>query len=469
MLNSITPDFEATLCSKLPAHLIKDAEPRYLEEPRGLFEAEPTLLALPETTEQVATIVKLASQARVGIIPYGGGTGLVGGQIAQAGPTALIVSLERMNAIRSVHADENVLIAEAGTILADVQSAAENVDRLFPLCLAAEGTAQIGGNLATNAGGVNVLRYGNARDLCLGLEAVLPDGSIWNGLSRLRKDNTGYDLRNLLIGAEGSLGIITAASLKLSPRPAGEGTAFMVVNSPEDAIALLSAARSQLGEAVSAFEIIHRQGLDFVAECLPDIRRPFTQNPEWSVLIDIGLSRGLDPQAALETLFETGLELGLVSDGLIAQSVAQRTDFWSVREHIPEANRRIGSVSSHDISVPISAVPEFIERANNAVAEIGPLRVNCFGHLGDGNLHYNIFPDAGKKPSDYSELRSSVKSVVHKLVHELDGSFSAEHGVGRLKTADLETYGDPAKLAAMRAIKSALDPYGIMNPGVVLA
>lgn len=469
MLNPVSADFETALRSALPAHIFKTAEPRYLEEPRGRYEGKKTLLALPETVEQVSKIVRLANDARVGIVPYGGGTGLVGGQVAPDGPQPLILSLERMTAIRSVHPEENVMIVEAGVILADVQAAAQNVDRLFPLSLAAEGTARIGGNLATNAGGVNVLRYGNARDLCLGLEAVLPDGTIWNGLSRLRKDNTGYDLRNLLIGAEGSLGIITAASLKLCPRPVGEGTAFMVVQSPTAAIALLAHARSQLGDGVSAFEIIHRQGLDFLGECLPDIRLPFDENPEWSVLIEVGLARGLDPQAALEELFETGLEAGLVSDGLIAQSVGQRTEFWSVREHIPEANRRIGSVSSHDISVPISLVPEFITRAGAAIAALGPKRINCFGHLGDGNLHYNIFPEAGKTRADYMDVRDQVKTVIHDLVHDLDGSVSAEHGIGRLKTHDLEKYGDPAKLAAMRAIKAALDPNGIMNPGAVLA
>ena len=469
MLNPVSEAFEAQLHAALPKGAIRAAEPRYLEEPRGRYFGKDTLLALPETVEQVAQIVTLANAARVGIIPYGGGTGLVGGQVAEDGVQPLILSLERMNKIRALYPQENVLIAEAGVILADVQAAAQDVDRLFPLSLAAEGTARIGGNLATNAGGVNVLRYGNARDLCLGLEAVLPDGTIWNGLSRLRKDNTGYDLRNLLIGAEGSLGIITAASLKLSPRPVGEGTAFMVVRDPEAAVALLGQARSQLGDGVSAFELIHKQGLDFLAECLPDIRLPFNENPEWCVLVEVGLARGLDPQSALETLFEAGLEAGFVSDGLIAQSVGQRADFWSVREHIPEANRRIGSISSHDISVPISLVPEFIARAGERLAKLGSIRVNCFGHLGDGNLHYNVFPAAGKARSDYLSERDQVKTMIHDLVHELGGSVSAEHGIGRLKTADLEKYGDPAKLAAMRAIKAALDPNGIMNPGAVLS
>lgn len=469
MLNAVSVEVDAALRAALPEHIFRTPEPRYLEEPRGRYAGHAALLLLPETVDQVSSIVKIANAARVGILPYAGGTGLVGGQVCGDGPAPILLSVERMNTVRAVYPEENVLIAEAGVILADVQNAARDVDRLFPLSLAAEGTAQIGGNLATNAGGVNVLRYGNARDLCLGLEAVLPDGSIWNGLTRLRKDNTGFDLRNLLIGSEGALGIITAAALKLSPIPAVEGTALMVVNSPEDAISLLAIARSQLGDGVSAFELIHRQGLEFLAQELPDIRLPFEQNPEWCVLIEVGLARGLDPVAALESLFEAGLEAELVSDGLIAQSQGQRGDFWSVREHIPEANRRIGSVSSHDISVPIGAVPEFIKRAGAALAELGDFRVNCFGHLGDGNLHYNVFPPKGKTKADCLSAREDVKRCVHDLVHALQGSVSAEHGIGRLKVKDLETYGDATKLAAMRAIKQALDPNGIMNPGAVLA
>ena len=313
-----------------------------------------------------------------------------------------------------------------------------------------------------------MLRYGNARDLTLGLEAVLPDGQIWHGLKRLRKDNTGYDLRHLLIGAEGTLGLITAASLKLSPIPAATGTAVLVVESPRAALTLLSLARGQMGEALSAFEIMHRQGYDFLAETLPDIRRPFDPAPGWSVLIEVGLSAGLDPAEALEQLFAAALEEGLVSDGLIAQNQAQAQDFWTLREHIPEANRRIGAVASHDISLPLGAVPEFIDRAPEVLAKVGGFRVNCFGHLGDGNLHYNIFPLPGRSRADHVNQAEEVSRVLHDLVHEMDGSVSAEHGIGRLKVDDLQRYGDPAKLSAMRAIKAALDPEGIMNPGAVL-
>ena len=467
-LNPADPAFETLILEHLPAEVLRPVEPRYGEEPRGRWAGQVGLLALPRSVDEVATLVRLAAENRVAVVPYGGGTGLVGGQVMEQGPAPLLVSLERMNAVRAVYPDENVLIAEAGVILADVQAAAEQVDRLFPLSLAAEGTARIGGNLATNAGGTGVLRYGNARDLCLGLEAVMPDGTIWHGLSRLRKDNTGYDLRNLLIGAEGTLGIITAASLKLAPRPAQMGTAMFVVGGPEAALKLLSLARAQVGEGVSAFELIHRQGFEFLEETLPDVRRPFNAAPEWCVLVELGLPQGIAPSEALEALFAAALDDGLVSDGLIAQSAAQSAEFWSVREHLPEANRRIGSVSSHDISVPLGALPDFISRGGQVIANIGEFRINCFGHVGDGNLHYNVFPMPGKTRADHLEERDEIKRVLHDLVHELGGSVSAEHGIGRLKVDDLERYADPVKMTAMRAIKAALDPLSIMNPGAVL-
>jgi FAD/FMN-containing dehydrogenase len=336
------------------------------------------------------------------------------------------------------------------------------------LSLASEGSARIGGNLSTNAGGVNVLRYGNTRDLCLGLEAVMPDGSIWNGLTRLRKDNTGYDLRHLLIGAEGTLGIITAAALKLYPVPDDQGSALFVVKDPDAALSLLSMAGKRLGNQVSAFELINRMGLDFLAEVGPDTRVPFDTSPEWTVLIDLGTVAGLTPQDALEALFTEAFEAGLVSDGVIASSEAQRQDFWTIRESIPEANRRVGSVSSHDISIPISRIPEFIQKTPKLLEVLGDFRINCFGHVGDGNLHYNVFPTAGKSRSDYDNVRMDVKRVIHDHVSAMEGSVSAEHGIGRLKVEDLAHYGDPTKIAAMQAIKAALDPKGIMNPGAVV-
>lgn len=467
MLNPADPAFLNSLEGQLPPGTLRPAEPRYLEEPRGKWKGQAGAVACPASSEEVAVILRACTAARVGVVPWGGGTGLVGAQVMTEGPLPLLLSLERMNRVRGVYPQENVLLAEAGVILADVQKAAEAEGRLFPLTLASQGSCRIGGNLATNAGGVNVLRYGNARDLCLGLEAVLPDGSLWHGLKRLRKDNTGYDLRGLLIGAEGTLGVITAASLRLFPIPKAEGAALMVVRDPAAALTLLALAQARLGPAVSAFELIAGMGLTFLAETLPQIRQPFAEVPEWMVLVDVGLAEG-DPQEALTALFAEGLEAGLVSDGIIAQSGAQRAALWELRETIPLANRAVGSISSHDISLPLSEIADFIRDAGPALAALGDWRINCFGHLGDGNLHYNVFPPKGQKPAAFKAMVGPVQDLVHGMVVARGGSFSAEHGIGRLKVADLERYGDRAKLAAMRAIKAALDPLGIMNPGAVL-
>lgn len=440
----------------------------FVEDWRGRYRGEALAVVHPGTVDEVAAVVRICAAQQVSIVPQGGNTGLCGGATPLRGGRSVVVNLSRMNRIRQIDVDNNTLIAEAGCMLTAVQEAAAGVDRLFPLSLAAEGSCEIGGNLSTNAGGVHVLRYGNMRDLTLGLEVVLPDGRIWNGLRALRKDNTGYDLKDLFIGSEGTLGVITAAALKLSPRPAGEGTALMIVNSPSGALDLLGLARSHMGEGVSAFELIHRTGLEFLAEKLPEIRLPFQEFPEWFVLIDVGLARGLNPAEALETLFADAFESGLVSDGVIAQSETQRTAFWEVREQIPEANRLVGAISSHDISVPLGLVPEFIARAGEKLAGMGDFRINCFGHLGDGNLHYNVFPAKGRTRKEYADQKLTISDTVHDLVAELGGSFSAEHGVGRLKVAELERYGDPVKLQLMRMLKASFDPNGIMNPGAVL-
>lgn len=447
---------------------LRPADARYLEEPRGTWVGVGSWVAAPANVGEVAAVLSAAHEAGVGVVPYGGGTGLVGGQTQPEGAPPLILSLERMTAIRSLDPVENVAVVEAGVILEDLHRAAEAQNRLFPLTLASKGSARIGGLLGTNAGGVNVLRYGNARDLVLGLEAVLPDGRIWNGLTRLRKDNTGYDLRNLLVGSEGTLGVITAAALKLSPIPAGQGVALAVVPDPRAALDLLSLTRDRVGEAVSSFELIAGEGLRFLEEKLPQIRRPFAEAPEWMVLIDLGLPAGLDPEAALAGILEEAFEKELVSDALMAQSLAQATEFWEVREQIPEANRLIGSVSSHDISLPLSNLPGFIDRAGAILRDMGPFRINCFGHLGDGNLHYNVFPPKGGDLQEWRAHTKAVKRTVHDLVHEMEGSVSAEHGIGRLKVEDLERYGDPVKLEVMRALKQMFDPKGIMNPGTML-
>ena len=457
------------LAAMLPEGTLREIEPRHLEEPRGRYRGQAGLLAAPHDVQEAAAIVRACAALRVGIVPLGGGTGLVAGQVMPEGPAPLILSLERMTTIREVIASENVMLAEAGVTVQAAHDAAGGVGRLFPLALASQGTAQIGGVMSTNAGGVNALRYGTARALCLGIEAVLPDGTIMHDLKRLRKDNTGYDLRDLLIGAEGSLGVITAASLKLVPPPAASGVALMVVPDPAAALRLLALAQAQLGDCITAFELISGQGPRFQIETMPSLRQPFDTPPDWMVLTEIGLPAGLAPDAALETLFETAAEADLVLDGLIAQSGQQAADFWRLREEIPEANRLIGAISSHDISLPLSEVPRFITDAGAMIAAMGDMRINCFGHLGDGNLHYNVFPAKGRTRAEYDPLRPQVQEAVHAMVVARGGSFSAEHGVGRLKVRDLERWGDPARLAAMRAIKAALDPLGIMNPGAVLA
>lgn len=468
MLNPADTAFESRLSACLPEGTVRPMEPRYLEEPRGRWTGQGGVLVLPRCTADVQTIVRECAAARVGILPWGGGTGLVGGQIMPDGPAPVILSLERMSAIRNIWPDENALEVEAGATLQAVQQAASGADRLFPLSLASEGTARIGGVLATNAGGIGVLRYGNARDLTLGVEAVMADGSVIGGLKRLRKDNTGYDLRHLLVGAEGTLGIITAATLRMVPRPAVQVTAMLVVETPAAALRLLTLAQSRVPGMVSAFELIAKRGFDFLAEKMPEVACPFPQAPDWCVLLELGLPSVFEAEEVMAALYAEADEAGLVQDGVIAASGSQRQSLWRIREAIPEANRLVGAVSSHDISLPLSAVPDFIRAADAALAAMGDFRINCFGHLGDGNLHYNVFPAPGRTRKDHDHERDAIKSCVHDLVHSLGGSVSAEHGVGRLKVADLEKYGDPGKLAAMRALKHALDPLGILNPGAVL-
>lgn len=468
MLTPCDPAFVARLSGLVPEGTLSSPEPRHLEEPRGRWQGQAGVLARPRTTAEVAVVIRACAEARVGVVPVSGGTGLVGGQIMTAGPAPVLLSLERMTALRGIYPAENAMVVEAGMVLADVQAHAAAVGRLFPLSLASEGSCRIGGNLASNAGGTAVLRYGNARDLCLGLEAVLPDGSIFNGLTRLRKDNAGYDLRHLLIGSEGTLGVITAASLKLFPMPAARVVALLALPSPAAALDLLALCGERVAGLVSGFELISRIGFDFLAETGFDLRAPFDPVPEWLVLLELELPGGLEPEVTMASVYEAGAVAGLVTDGVIATSEAQAAHLWALRETIPLANRKVGAVSSHDISLPLSAIPGFIAEAPRAIAGLGAFRVNCFGHLGDGNLHWNVFPARGQGKAEHEALRDEVNRVVHDMVHALGGSVAAEHGVGRLKVADLARYGDPGKLAAMRAIKAALDPSGIMNPGAVL-
>lgn len=468
MLSDATPEFLDHLARLLPEGRLIAPEPRYLEERRGRWRGRAAAVARPHDVAEVSRILAACHRARVAVVPFAGGTGLVAGQVMPDGPLPLVLSVEAMAAIRARYPSESALIAEAGAILADVQAEAEGMGRLFGLSLASEGSARIGGILATNAGGVGVLRYGNARDQVLGIEAVLADGTVINGLKRLRKDNTGYDLRHLLIGSEGTLGVITAAALRLHPRPSETGTALLAAASPGAALELFNLAQHLAPGLISAFELIGRQGIDFMSETGLGPACPLSPLPDWMVLVELGLPPGLSAPDLLGQIFAEGQARGLVQDGVIAQSQSQNAALWAIREAIPEANRKIGAVASHDISLPLSEIAGFLPRAGERVVRIGSFRINAFGHLGDGNLHYNVFPPRGMSRADLAPLAAAVTEAVHDLVDSLGGSVSAEHGLGRHKAGDLSHYGDPGKVAAMRAIKAALDPHGIMNPGAVL-
>ena len=466
-LKPVTEKFINKLKKDLSPGVVSTVPDQYLLEPRSRWRGISPILMSPANVKEVSTILSSANSENIPIIPYGGGTGLVGGQIQDRGPAGILLSLKRMNKIRYLNSEENVITVEAGVILSDLRSAAEKEERVFPLSLASEGTAQIGGNLATNAGGLNVLRYGSTRSLCLGLEVVFADGSIWNGLSRLHKDNTGYDLKNLVIGSEGTLGIITAATMKLFSKPKDRSVALIAVGSPKDALRLLSEAKDYFGETISAFELINKMGIQFLKETGLNFKFPLSAIPEWMVLLEIGHPVRFGTEKNINDFFENILSSSLALDGALAENMRQQNDLWAIRENIPEANRRIGSVSSHDISLPLSEVSDFVEQARIEISKLGQFRINCFGHLGDGNLHFNIFPEKGNNREIYNDIRPTVKTVIHDLVHKYGGSVSAEHGIGRLKTSDLIKYSDPIKLKFNNSIKTAMDPNGILNPGVI--
>lgn len=469
MVRSVDEKFIRHLQTLLGKDIMRPLQACYRTELRGLFYAEKGLVVCPENTEQVAHIVEICAAEKVAIVPFGGGTGLVGGQIAHNRAACVILSLEKMNKIRAVWPEENILHAEAGVVLYNLRAEARRYERLFALWIGAGKSCQIGGNLATNAGGINVLRYGMARDQILGIEAVLPNGHIMHGLSRLYKDNTGYDLSNLMIGSEGTLGVITAAALKLHHLPKATGVALLSVNSPQDAVALLSLAQEECGNIISAFELMSETSFEFIAEIFSDVTLPFGSSiPKWSVLIEIGLSnKNDDPDSYLTHLFARAQAKGLSYDGIIARSRTQSQSLWHLRELMPEANRKIGAISSHDIAVPLSEMGQFVQKAERMILEIAPLRINCFGHVGDGNLHFNVFPPRGKKAKEFSTLKKEVQNCIYACAVDLNGSISAEHGIGRLKNEMMVKYCDATELAFMRKIKKAFDPHNIMNPGVI--
>lgn len=437
---------------------------------RGRYSGNALCVALPGSTEEVAAVVRACVAAGVAVVPQGGNTGLCGGATPTGGE--VVVSLRRLNRIRAVDADNNSITVEAGCTLHAVQEAAREADRLFPLSLAAEGSATIGGNLSTNAGGVQVLRYGNARELTLGLEVVLADGRIWNGLRALRKDNTGYDLKHLFIGAEGTLGLITAATLKLFPRPRTHATAWVAVPDPASAVRLLGRLRDAAGDNVTAFEIVGRPALELVLRHIPNARDPLLGKPAWQVLIELGGSSdmGGDLSATLERALEAAAEDGIVNDAVLATSEAQTAALWALRENVSEAQKIEGISIKHDIAVPVSRIAEFIARADAALRAAFPeVRIVCFGHIGDGNLHYNQSRSDAQSNDEFIAQTGAVNRIVHDLVHELGGSISAEHGLGQLKREEVLRYKSQTEMDLMRAVKQALDPRGLMNPGKLLS
>ncbi len=442
----------------------------YLREWRGRFEGGALAIARPNSTEQVAALVEAARRERIQIVAQGGNTGLVGGSISYPGERAIILSLQRLNRIREVDPLNYTATVEAGCVLANVQGAAEEADRLFPLSLGSEGSATVGGLISTNAGGIMTIRYGNMRELVLGVEAVLADGRIWNGLRRLRKDNTGYDLKQLFIGGEGSLGIVTAAVLKLFPRPRQIETAFVGISSPADALALLSRLRTATGDALSGFELIPRMALDFALRHVAGTVDPLADSHPWYVLAEATAGvQGDSLREALASALADAAEAGLVRDATLADSEARRKALWFVREAIVEAQRFEGGSIKHDVSVPVGLIPEFIERASKAVGAVLPgIRPVPFGHVGDGNIHFNLTQPEGADSEAYLARWDEFNHIVHGIVLSLGGSVSAEHGVGRFKREEMRTIKSAVELDLMRRIKQALDPEDLMNPGVLL-
>ncbi len=456
------------------AHVLTEGDlTAYEQDWRRRVRGKALAVVRPGNTQEVAAVVRACAAAGAPIVPQGGNTGLSVGSTPDGSGREVVLSLTRLNAVRAVDPDNLTMTVEAGCILQNVQEAARQAGLLFPLSLAAEGSCTIGGNLATNAGGTQVLRYGNTRELCLGLEVVTPQGAVWNGLRGLRKDNTGYDLRNLMIGSEGTLGIITAATLKLFPQPAARLTAWAAVPSMEHAVALLGLAHQHLGAGLTGFEVMGRFALGLVHKHMPQLRVPFIDQADvpYCVLLENSDSESeAHARARFESLLETAFDAGCVSDAVVAESLAQAHQLWHIRESIPLAQAEEGLNIKHDVSVPISRIPAFVAHTDALLArEIAGVRLVNFGHLGDGNLHYNVqAPEGGDARAFLATQEARVNDLVYEAVAQFGGSFSAEHGVGALKTDKLQQYQSPVALSMMRAVKQALDPQNLFNPGRVL-
>ncbi len=436
---------------------------------RRLYRGRALAVLLPRTVEQVAAVTAWCNQRRVGLVPQGGNTGYCGAATPDESGQQVVLCLRRLNRIRAVDAANFSMTVEAGCVLANVQQAAAAAERFFPLSLGAEGSCQIGGNLGTNAGGLNVVRYGMTRDLVLGIEAVLADGSVLHGLKSLRKDNTGYDLKSLLIGSEGTLAVITAATLKLWPKMRSTATALVGLATPADALELLEMLRAAGGERLSSFELLPRIAIELTARFIDGVRDPLDQPYPWYILCELTSSAEEDLDELLQQTLTRASERSLVLDAALANSERVRAAFWHLREHVPDAQRRAGVSLKHDISVPVASLPQFISEASQWVSERVPEGVLvCYGHAGDGNLHFNINRIDGAADEAFLAREPVIRRAIHDLVARYHGSISAEHGIGHLKREELQRYATPVALAAMRAIKQALDPNGIMNPGKLL-
>jgi FAD/FMN-containing dehydrogenase len=466
---SLSPDlvarFKSIVGEKYAVTDASDIAP-YVTEERDLFHGHSPLILRPGSTAEVSAICKLATEQRVALVPQGGNTGLVGGQTPHNGE--VVISMRRMDKVRDIDPASNTMTCEAGVILQNAQRRAAEADRLFPLSLGAEGSCTIGGNLSTNAGGTSALAFGVAREMALGLEVVLADGRILNGLSKLKKDNTGYDLRNLFIGAEGTLGIITAATLKLFPKPRAIETAFVGLKSPADALKLLEISQNEAAGSLTSFELLGDIAVDFSVRHGIDVRSPLAGEYPWYVLMELSSSRD-DARDTLEAILARGMEDGIVDDAVIAANLSQRSSFWKLRDEMSAAQKPEGGSIKHDISVPVAAVPDFIAEANAAVIKLMPgARPVPFGHLGDGNIHYNVSQPVGADTADFMARWHEVNAVVFAIVLRMGGSISAEHGIGVLKRDELPEVKDKVAIELMRSIKAMLDPLGIMNPGKVL-
>jgi len=442
----------------------------YVIERRGLYPGVTHLVLRPGSVDEVSRILKLASETGTPVVPQGGNTGLVGAQVPDRSGAQIVISLSRMNRIREIDVLSNTLTAEAGVILQTLHEAADEVGRLFPLSLAAQGSCQIGGNLSSNAGGTGVLAYGNARELCLGVEVVLPTGEVLDDLRKLKKDNTGYDLKNLFVGAEGTLGIITAAVLKLYPKPKGREIAWIGIADADAALVLYGLAADRAGASLTAFELMSDRTLSFVMKHVEGVQAPLADVTPWNVLMEISSGRSAeDARALIEDILGEAYEAGLIADAAIAASLAQGNAFWNLRESMSDAQRPEGASIKHDISVPVAKIPEFIARGAVAVASVvSDARVACFGHMGDGNLHYNVSQPEGADGAAFLARYRDMNKAVHDIVRDLNGSISAEHGIGQLKRDELLATAPPVAIDLMRRVKAAFDPAGIMNPGKMI-